>query len=492
MTDQTVKLRDFRLPLIVTLLFITWVVMFHASMLPLGDISHNDESLTLDRTTSFILKEDWLNVYTHNEVNFNKPPLQYWMSALLLERGVDITQALRIPSFVFGVLCLFATALFSYSLFPTLPWAIPVSVLFVSSSDRFWESATMAMLDTGALLFITLALAGINLALKNPKWWYLVGFSIAVGALQKAPIALAFVGAYLFFLAITSPWHGHRIKDVFLNRHLWLSLALGLLFAFSWHIWQFVQHGNIAIRQGIGREMVGRVAPTGATDSVKSVREVASHMFGAEAAIRFFGLIAVFAVPFRFKRYDLLPIPLIFTAYMIGFAYAGGHVSNRYTMMFVILVAVLLAAAILKFSYSLQTKAMIIFLMSIFSGGPAKPPSELKIFPPSYMATQIEILSELAANPALDRPLFVCNWHRSERIIPGYITYYGAGGRTHTRVEFLERLPAVFEQGRVSGPFEGVCRSEDLATLDPYIQDIEIITEIEPYVHFRANSREEI
>lgn len=489
-TDQTLTRKDFTLPLVVTLLFIAWVVTFHVSMISLGDISHYDESLNLDRSTSFLIRGDWWNVYTNNVVNFNKPPLQYWMSALLIDRGVDLTVALRLPSFVFGALCLFATALFAYSIFPTLPWIIPISVLFVSSSDRLWESSLMAMLDTGSLFFVTLALAGMNLVLRDSRWWYLVGFSIAAGALQKAPIALGFVAGYMLFLVLTAPLHRHSLRGIFLNRHFWISIALGVLLGFSWHIWQYVQHGATAIQQGIGREMVGRIAPTVEADSTKPLREVASHIFGAEGAIRLFGLIAVFFVPHYFRRYDLLPIPLVLLAYMLVYAFAGGHLSDRYTMLFITIVSVMLAGGILSSSYSFKAKAMAVFVLSLFSGGPAKPPDDLRLFAQPYIITQKEILTVVGQDADYDRALLVCNWNQSERIIPGQVTYYEGSGRRHTRINSQEMLDAVFRSGRIAGPVEGVCRDQDFKDLERYLTDIEIRTRIEPYVHFRAQVKQ--
>jgi len=489
-TDQTLTRKDFTLPLVVTLLIIAWVVTFHASMISLGDISHHDESLNLDRSTSFLIRGDWWNVYTNNVVNFNKPPLQYWMSALLIDQGVDLTVALRLPSFLFGGLCLFATALFAYSLFPRLPWVIPVSVLFATSSDRFWESSLMAMLDTGSLFFLTLALAGVNLAFKDSRWWYLVGFSIALGALHKAPIALGFVAAYLLFFVLTAPLHRHSLSGVFLNRHFWISMSLGVLFGFSWHIWQYVQHGATAIQQGIGREMVGRIAPTVEADSTKSIREVASHMFGAEGAIRLFGLIAVFSVPLYFKRYDLLPLPLILLAYMSVFAFAGGHLSNRYTMLFIVIVAVMLAGGILLSSYSFKAKAMAVMVMSLLSGGPVKPPDDLRLFARPHIIAQKEIFTVAGQSADLDRALIVCNWHEKERIIPGQVTYYEASGRNHMRINSQETLDRIFRSGRISGPVEGVCRDDDLADLELYLEDIDIRSRVAPYVHFRAQVKQ--
>ncbi len=136
---------QFRLPgqtdrsfaILIAILLGLWVTYFHASMISLGEISHYDEYLALDRITAFERQGDWWNVYSNQQVTFNKPPLQYWMSALLLEAGVDMTTALRAPSWLFGGLCLIATGMLAAAILPGNPWVIPAAVLLVTSSERF-------------------------------------------------------------------------------------------------------------------------------------------------------------------------------------------------------------------------------------------------------------------------------------------------------------------------------------------------------------------
>ena len=50
-----------------------------------GHLYHFDEFYTYDRSTGFARNDDWLAVYSNNEPSLKKPPLQYWMSGLLME-----------------------------------------------------------------------------------------------------------------------------------------------------------------------------------------------------------------------------------------------------------------------------------------------------------------------------------------------------------------------------------------------------------------------
>ncbi|WP_282127421.1 ArnT family glycosyltransferase [Roseobacter litoralis] len=490
MSDVAMPSNPYRLPLIATFFLIIWVMGFHVSMLGLGAISHYDEFLTLDRSTSFAAQNDWWNTYTAHEVNFNKPPLQYWISGWLIEQGVDLTIALRAPSFMFGGLTLIGAGLFAFALFPKVPWTVPVTVLFVASSDRFWEAATMALLDVGSLFFLTMTFATIHLALRAPLWWYAVALSIGLGALQKAPIAFGFAMIYLVSLGLTGRWHGHRFRTFISNRHFLASLALALVLVSSWHLLQFIQHGSTALQQAVGREIVGRLAPSSASGQVRDLREVLSHMFGAEGAVRLFGLIAAFWLPFRLRRYDLLPIPLVMLFYAVGISFSDGFISHRYTLLFTTMTAVMLAGAILAFSWSMQARILTILLVSLFSGGPTKPPSELELMRESYVAKQIEVLSSVAKTLDTERRLFVCNWHKKERFSPGNISYYGSSGQIFMQIRDVHDLPSVFRSGTTSSALEGLCRSEDLAILRPFITDLQILSRDDPYVHFYASVRE--
>ena len=73
--------------------------LWYAALLPVGGISHFDEVCTLDRSTAFARFGDWLNVYSDNAVSFRKPPLQDWLTAILLEGNVpDLPPFARPPS----------------------------------------------------------------------------------------------------------------------------------------------------------------------------------------------------------------------------------------------------------------------------------------------------------------------------------------------------------------------------------------------------------
>ena len=473
-------------PFLVAAVLIAWVCEFHASMIGLGDISRYDEFYTVDRTTGFARMGDWLNVYSSNEVSFAKPPLQYWFSALLLENGADLTQALREPSAVFALLCLIATGLFAAAVLPRRPWVVPAAILLLSSSPRFWRSAISAMLDSGVLLFTTLALAATILALRQPRWWYVAAISVGLGAWQKAPAALAFVVLFLVFLMATARWHGFGPRKILTDRNFQVSAALALVLSFSWNLWQFAQHGFVALQSGVGNEMVDRFMPSAESSSGLGIGYVLQHIIGDEGALRWFGLIAVFALPWRLKRFELLPLPMILLGYLLAIGFAGGYVSSRYTVYFAPMVAVSLAAVVLTLPVPGRIQAIIVIAISLLSGGPVKRPFELGLFQSHRDKTQIAILEEIAARSGPDEALVFCNWIEDVRIPPGAISFYGSSGRRFAELSDARTFDLLVREGALGGKITGQCTAPELEVLKPYLSGLEIVDTLEGYNYYRA------
>ena len=48
---------------------------YYYPMLPKGELQQFDEYYTLERSHAFLVKNDWLSVYSNYSPNFKKPPL---------------------------------------------------------------------------------------------------------------------------------------------------------------------------------------------------------------------------------------------------------------------------------------------------------------------------------------------------------------------------------------------------------------------------------
>jgi hypothetical protein len=56
---------ELRLPFIVSFLLIALFAVFYGRMLPVGSLQHADEYLTLDRSFSFLVRDDWFFQSAH-------------------------------------------------------------------------------------------------------------------------------------------------------------------------------------------------------------------------------------------------------------------------------------------------------------------------------------------------------------------------------------------------------------------------------------------
>ncbi|MEM9108066.1 MAG: glycosyltransferase family 39 protein, partial [Pseudomonadota bacterium] len=177
----TISMRNIIALSAILLVCVAGYYFFHVGS---GQLRLTDEYHTLDRTLSIGTHGEWLAVYTENQVSFKKPPLQYWISAIALDMGVPQLTALRLPSLVAALLLLPLIAILTEQLVRRSPFTVFFAPLFLAGSEHFWRSAMSALLDQGSVLFATSALVGSFLALRNPKWWYLVAVMCGLSALQ--------------------------------------------------------------------------------------------------------------------------------------------------------------------------------------------------------------------------------------------------------------------------------------------------------------------
>jgi 4-amino-4-deoxy-L-arabinose transferase-like glycosyltransferase len=473
-------------PLLVAVAIALVVAAWYARMLPLGAISHYDEFFTLARSSGFAFQDDWWNVYTFNEITFRKPPLQYWMSAGLLELGASQNVALRLPSFLFSIAVLFATGLLAWALRPGSLWIVPIAVLLVASSQFFWRIGVSGLLDAGGQLFVVLALAGTILALERPRWWYLVAVSIGLGALHKAPTALIFVALFLGFLALTAPLNGYAIGRVVRQREFWVSTLIAVALAGSWYAWQFVQHGLPALQEMIGWEMVGRFSPTPDFETQRSFEQVILHITNDESKfLRGIGVLLIFALPFWLKRRELLPLPLMLVTYGFAITLAGGYVSDRYAIYLWPLFAAIVSAFVMTLRLSPLVRGGLVVLLSAANFGPFHAADRIAIYPDAGERERVAILKAFGESDlSADHRVF-CHW-TAPNLPAGAIAYYASGGDLHVQLYYPEQLAHLIDAGEIAGTVRGVCKTAQLPAVEAAVEDLRIVETIGDHHHWTA------
>ena len=128
-----------------------------------------------------------------------KPPLQFFLGALLIHLGLAPESAVMFCSLAFGVATLLMTALLANLLEPRYP-AVPVLATVLMTASGFLVSlSSMKLLDTGYTFFLLASIYLLFKAVDDPKWWVPWGVIAGLGAVQKAPMAL-FASVLIFFV----------------------------------------------------------------------------------------------------------------------------------------------------------------------------------------------------------------------------------------------------------------------------------------------------
>jgi 4-amino-4-deoxy-L-arabinose transferase-like glycosyltransferase len=213
----------------------------------LGTLWQHDELLTANRAREMIVRGDPLAVTRNFAPDFKKPPLQYWLCAVALRLLPEHRElAVRLPSLLYGALCLLATAWSARACFPEESDSTLATraVLALAGCGYFIHMSRVALLDTGAAFHLTLAVGGCQLARRDARWHWFVGLQCVLGAWQKAPYAFAAWGIILLLRA----WR--KAEDSLPPRgrvHLVGALAVSALAASGWWVLQGIRFGGEAL-----------------------------------------------------------------------------------------------------------------------------------------------------------------------------------------------------------------------------------------------------
>jgi len=152
-----------------------------------GRLTNTDELVTAERSREMLLTGQW-TVQFNFQPSFEKPPLQYWLTTLTLPRIGQREAAVRIWPLIFGSLTAFALLWLAFLMDRDRSWLAGVSVAVLVSSPLFLFEVSRALLDSGLMFFVTLAIIFAQLARKHPAWWLGVAIACGLGTLQKIPL----------------------------------------------------------------------------------------------------------------------------------------------------------------------------------------------------------------------------------------------------------------------------------------------------------------
>jgi len=473
------------LPTLAAALILGIAAFWYAPMIGSGFISHTDEFATLDRSSSMLVTGDWGTVHSRNLPSFKKPPLQYWMTAALLDAGVGLPAALRFPSLAFALACLAAVGLLARSILPGSPWVAPAAMLLCASSLDFWVLSTSALLDTGSVFFATLAVAATIRALERPGWWYIAAAAVALGALQKAPIGLFLVLGYLFVLSWTTSRHGIDMTALRRSATFRRAVRIALAIALAWPVFQLLRHSSVTVVEDLLGQTVGRFVPAGFDEDLSDFSGLYDMIIRGEPILRGLGIAALIWLPWRLRRFELLPLPVLFATFVLLMYLAVGNVSGRYTLVFLPLLAAALAAVLLSLPVPALVRAAGVLAVAALSLGPLKPQADLGLHAPAERMQAIAALELVGASLGPDETLVICNW-RPRVFPPGAVTYFASGGRPFEMPLSPGEISRRYAEGRLAGPLRGLCPTAQLDEMAGSLEGLVRVEEISDFTHWTA------
>ncbi len=432
------------------LAFVVLCFWHYAPMLPGAELWQFDEFYTAERTYSILFRGDWLTLFSNGEPVFKKPPLQYWAGAGLLLAGVPEGLALRLPSMLaaFGVAAL--TFRLAWVLAGTA-WAGLAALVLLAGSALFWVSATSAMLDMPAALFLLGAVMATAAAWSRPRFWWVVALMVGLGALQKAPVALVAVAVTVLVLR----WQGAPARA-----RLWDPLALAVALVAVWPLVQWLQAGNAPLRVAFVQEQSQRFLP-GWGGWERSLRWV--EWTQADGAVLWAAMLAaVLALPFVARRAVFVTVWV--GLFLLALTAARGEVFDRYLMQILPFAAAAGGVVPVRL-FRPGLGLALVALVSVTAGGPFKTPAAIGLDGPG-MAPFRSLLSEFRASIQADDSLIVCGWGKSDLVLfPGALWLWGSADKPFRRIWRAAELPEALAIDNIRPPLRGLCLAEEFDAL---------------------------
>ncbi len=192
-----------------------------------------DEGRYAEIAREMALSGDWVTPRLNGIKYFEKPPLQYWATAVAFKTFGENEWSARLWAGGTGLLCVLLTYFTGRRLFDADAGLLAAAV--AASTPLFLLIGHLNTLDMGLTFFLHLAVSGFLLAQKeaeNARPWMLLTWSaLALAVLSKGLVALLLPGATLVVYSLLardfSPWRRLQLGS---------GLPLFLLIAAPWFV----------------------------------------------------------------------------------------------------------------------------------------------------------------------------------------------------------------------------------------------------------------
>jgi 4-amino-4-deoxy-L-arabinose transferase-like glycosyltransferase len=210
-----------------------WLLLLALVVIWFGNLEYRklikpDEGRYAEIPREMVASGDWVTPHLNDFKYFEKPPLQYWATAVAYEVFGEHQWSSRLWTALTGFLGILLTGFVGMRLFGRT--AGLYAALILGSSTLYVLMAHVNTLDMGVTFFITLGIFSLLLAQKEQaipirrNWMMLAWAAMALAVLSKGLMGLILPGAALFLYSVFN-----RDIAIWLRMH-WIS---GLLAFFA-------------------------------------------------------------------------------------------------------------------------------------------------------------------------------------------------------------------------------------------------------------------
>ncbi len=223
-------------PLCVLVLLCTFLFVFKLGDSPLWN---NDETTYSEMAKEMIRLGDWITLHFNYQIQFDKPPLYFWLVALTFRFFGWTEFTARLWSSIFGMGGVVVVYFLGKNIFDRKTGFL--AGLILATSLQYIAQSRLVTHDTALSFFISLSLLFFYLGHKTSKGMYYLLFFLAaaLATLTKGPIGAVLpfliVGLYLGLTKQLRVLRGMRI--------LW-GIVIYLAVVSPWFIIEFLRHGE--------------------------------------------------------------------------------------------------------------------------------------------------------------------------------------------------------------------------------------------------------
>jgi 4-amino-4-deoxy-L-arabinose transferase-like glycosyltransferase len=453
-------------PIAATALLIGGMITWQSFEIRKGTLTNTDELLTAERTREMLLLGR-SSVHLNFQLSFAKPPLQYWLTSLTLDKIDNREVTVRIWPLIFGGLTACAIGWLAFLFDPTRPWLIFLSVSLLVSCPPFLTETSRALLDSGLMFFLTLTIIFAHLARKQPAWWLAVAASCWLGALQKIPLGYL-IWLFVLFTRLSSARERAALRSAWLVIAIFLAILGGAL----WPLIQLTKcHCSIAEAFSI-REAFVLTGPNrlGQRPYLEIPMHLSMVWVGGGASALLAPVIILFSKKWRaraaFAELSVLCLSVIVLAVLLNFR------SARYILPIIPSLCLLLAVVLLWLIEKRPAIKMtgIAAVLLFFAIGLVQGHTQIG-HRRDNVPDHLRIAEELGARQEAGLPiLFIRPEVGKEVLDPLFYMFYG-----NVRFPVHRLSPEEFGKTSPSVPAMGICLTRDLPLLrekygDPIIQ----------------------